>query len=257
MRCVLIGSGRLATNLGHALMEAGHKVEAVYSRTLSNAQELCNKIGGYATDHPHELPMESDIFIVSLKDDALPEMLPKLTQGRKGQMFVHTAGSLPMNIFHGRTDHYGVLYPMQTFSNQRQVNFSEISLFLEASDMQSMARIKMLADTLSQHVYELDSEGRKQLHLAAVFACNFVNHCLAMSAEVLKDKGLPFSIMLPLVDETIMKIHEIEPMAAQTGPAVRGDSMVMQMHCNMLSDKPALKRIYEDMSKDIQRLAEQ
>lgn len=238
MRIVLIGRGRLATNLEHALLQAGHDVVSINSRTLES------------------LPLEADVFVVAVKDAALTDVLRAATKGREDQLFVHTAGSMPMNLFAGLTAHYGVFYPMQTFSKERLVDFNEISVFLETNDAASMERLKMLAATLTPHVYELDSEGRKHLHLAAVFACNFVNHCYALSAEVLKAKGLPFSVMLPLVDETAQKVHELSPKDAQTGPAVRGDQNVMQMQANMLAGKPALKQIYEALSNDIQRLAD-
>ena len=238
MRIVLIGRGRLATNLEHALLQAGHDVVSINSRTLES------------------LPLEADVFVVAVKDAALTDVLRAATKGREDQLFVHTGGSMPMNLFAGLTAHYGVFYPMQTFSKERLVDFNEISVFLETNDAASMERLKMLAATLTPHVYELDSEGRKHLHLAAVFACNFVNHCYALSAEVLKAKGLPFSVMLPLVDETAQKVHELSPKDAQTGPAVRGDQNVMQMQAGMLADIPAVKQIYEALSNDIQRLAD-
>ena len=238
MRIVLIGRGRLATNLEHALLQAGHDVVSINSRTLES------------------LPLEADVFVVAVKDAALTDVLRAATKGREDQLFVHTAGSMPMNLFAGLTAHYGVFYPMQTFSKERLVDFNEISVFLETNDAASMERLKMLAATLTPHVYELDSEGRKHLHLAAVFACNFVNHCYALSAEALKAKGLPFSVMLPLVDETAQKVHELSPKDAQTGPAVRGDQNVMQMQAGMLADIPAVKQIYEALSNDIQRLAD-
>ena len=238
MRIVLIGRGRLATNLEHALLQAGHDVVSINSRTLES------------------LPLEADVFVVAVKDAALTDVLRAATKGREDQLFVHTAGSMPMNLFAGLTAHYGVFYPMQTFSKERLVDFNEISVFLETNDAASMERLKMLAATLTPHVYELDSEGRKHLHLAAVFACNFVNHCYALSAKVLKAKGLPFSVMLPLVDETAQKVHELSPKDAQTGPAVRGDQNVMQMQAGMLADIPAVKQIYEALSNDIQRLAD-
>ena len=162
MRIVLIGRGRLATNLEHALLQAGHDVVSINSRTLES------------------LPLEADVFVVAVKDAALTDVLRAATKGREDQLFVHTAGSMPMNLFAGLTAHYGVFYPMQTFSKERLVDFSEISVFLETNDAASMERLKMLAATLTPHVYELDSEGRKHLHLAAVFACNFVNHCYAL-----------------------------------------------------------------------------
>jgi predicted short-subunit dehydrogenase-like oxidoreductase (DUF2520 family) len=238
MKIVLIGRGRLATNLEHALLSAGHEVASINSRTLE------------------ALPLEADVYIVAVKDAALADVIRAATKGRESQLFVHTAGSMPMDIFKGLTVHYGVFYPMQTFSKERLVDFNDISVFLETNDTVSMERLKMLSTTLTTHIYELDSEGRKHLHLAAVFACNFVNHCYALSAEVLAAKGLPFSVMLPLVDETAQKVHELSPREAQTGPAVRGDQNVMQMQANMLAGNPAVKQIYEALSNDIQRLAD-
>ena len=238
MKIVLIGRGRLATNLEHALLQADHEVVSINSRTLES------------------LPLEADVFVVAVKDAALTDVLRAATKGREDQLFVHTAGSMPMDLFKGLTAHYGVFYPMQTFSKERLVDFNEISVFLETNDAASMERLKMLAATLTPHVYELDSEGRKHLHLAAVFACNFVNHCYALSAEVLAAKGLPFSVMLPLVDETAQKVHELAPKDAQTGPAVRGDQNVLQMQAAMLAENSAVKQIYEALSNDIQRLAD-
>ena len=237
MRIVIIGRGRLATNLEHALLSAGHEVMSVNSRTLES------------------LPFEADVFIVAVKDAALADVIRAATKGRENQLFVHTAGSMPMDLFEGLTVHYGVFYPMQTFSKERMVDFNDISVFLETNDEVSMERLKKLAATLTTHIYELDSEGRKHLHLAAVFACNFVNHCYALSAEVLAAKDLPFSVMLPLVDETAQKVHEMAPKEAQTGPAVRGDQNVMQMQANMLADHPAVKQIYEALSNDIMSVA--
>ncbi len=236
MKIVLIGRGRLATNLEHVLLSAGHEVASINSRTLE------------------ALPLEADVFVVAVKDAALAEVIRAATKGRDNQLFVHTAGSMPMDLFAGLTTHYGVFYPMQTFSKERLVDFNDISVFLETNDAVSMERLKKLSATLTTHIYELDSEGRKHLHLAAVFACNFVNHCYALSAEVLAAKGLPFSVMLPLVDETAKKVHEIAPKYAQTGPAVRGDQNVMQMQADMLAGNPAVKQIYEALSNDIQRL---
>ena len=232
MKVVLIGRGRLATNLEHALLSAGHEVVSVNSRTLE------------------ALPTEADVFVIAVKDAALTDVIRSATKGREGQLFVHTAGSMPIDVFAGLTAHYGVFYPMQTFSKERMVDFNDISVFLETNDEVSMERLKMRASTLTPHIYELDSEGRKHLHLAAVFACNFVNHCYALSAEVLVAKGLPFSVMLPLVDETAKKVHELAPREAQTGPAVRGDQNVMQAQAALLDGRT--KEIYEQLSLSIQ-----
>ena len=232
MRIALIGRGRVATHLLKALLQAGHEVVSVNSRTLE------------------ELPMAADIYILSVKDSALQDVIRNAVKGREGQLFVHTAGSMPLDLFKGCCAHYGVLYPMQTFSLDREVDFHEIPLFIEASDGEALQQIKVLADSVSQHVYELSTADRRYLHLAAVFACNFANHCYTLAADVLAQKGLPFDVMLPLVDETARKVHELHPTEAQTGPAARGDKNVMAAQSALLDGR--LQAIYNLMSESIQ-----
>ena len=229
MEIVLIGRGRLATNLMPALQQAGHDVTSINSRTLE------------------ALPMEADVFIISVKDSALAEVIDRATKGREDQLFVHTAGSMPVSLFEGHTRRYGVFYPMQTFSKERLVDFAEIPLFIEGDD----PLIGQLAQTVSRHVYPLSTADRKYLHLSAVFACNFVNHCYALAAEQLERCGLPFSVMLPLIDETARKVHELHPLEAQTGPAVRYDENVIRMQSTLLADRPDLRDLYERLSLSI------
>lgn len=242
MKIALIGRGRLATNLLPALQEAGHEVASINSRTLE------------------DLPLEADVYIVSVKDSALQEVISKVTakvtpSSWRGQgeapVFAHTAGSMPMSLFEGFAMRYGVLYPMQTFSKERRVDFREIPVFIEAN---TGALLRQLAESISDHVYELSTEQRKYLHLAAVFACNFANHCYALSADVLAQVGLPFDVMLPLIDETARKVHELHPLDAQTGPAVRYDENVMQAQQQLLSN-PLIRDIYQKMSQSIHQRA--
>ena len=156
-----------------------------------------------------------------------------------------------MSVWEGHAERYGVFYPMQTFSKQREVNFQEVPFFVEAKRPEDVEFLKAVAATLSEKVYEASSEQRKSLHLAAVFICNFTNHMYALAADLLEKYNLPFDVMLPLIDETARKVHELAPRDAQTGPAVRYDENVMNNHLAMLVDSPALQEIYKLMSKSI------
>jgi predicted short-subunit dehydrogenase-like oxidoreductase (DUF2520 family) len=257
MTIALIGRGRLATNLLPALQQAGHDVTSVNSRTLE------------------ELPQQADVYIISVKDSALREVIAHATKGREDQFFVHTAGSMSVDVFEGYCSRYGVFYPMQTFSKERQVSFREIPIFIEAggsgkaavdgkiadhttsadATAETLGVLRVLADSVSQKVYELSTADRKYLHLAAVFACNFANHCYALAADVLAKKGLPFDVMLPLIDETARKVHGMHPQDAQTGPAVRYDENVISMQSDLLADEPVLQDIYRLLSKSIHQKA--
>lgn len=223
----MIGRGRLAANLLPALEKAGHEVVSINSRTLE------------------ELPQEADVFVVSVKDAALQEVIAQATKGREQQLFVHTAGSMPISVFEGYTSRYGVWYPMQTFSKERRVDFAEIPVFIEGEAPQ----IRQLAESVSKRVYELSTADRKYLHLAAVFACNFTNHCYALAAGILEQHGLPFDVMLPLIDETARKVHVMHPQEAQTGPAVRYDKNVIGMQASMLEGN--MRKLYEQLSVSI------
>ncbi len=255
MKIVLIGAGKLATNLGRALAALGHDLQQVYSRTMESASTLANQLGATPVTHIEDVDADADLYIVSVKDSALGDLIPDLCKGKETKVFVHTAGSMPMDVFKGMAIHYGVLYPMQTFSKEKKVDFSKIPCFIEASDDYAHEIVSSLAHELSRMVYELSSEDRKYLHLSAVFACNFVNHCYAISHDILQEHGIPFEVMLPLIDETAEKVHSLAPQKSQTGPAVRYDENVIRKQAALLKDNPLLKDIYERMSLSIHRMA--
>ena len=248
---VFIGAGNLATNLAKALYYKGFRIVQVYSRTEESARALAEKVEADYTTDLQEISKDAKLYIVSLKDAAFVELLPQITEGKQKSLLVHTAGSIPMSVWEGHAERYGVFYPMQTFSKQREVDFQEVPLFIEAKRAEDTELLKAIASTLSEKVYEADSEQRKSLHLAAVFICNFTNHMYALAADLLEKYNLPFEVMLPLIDETARKVHELAPRDAQTGPAVRYDENVMSNHLAMLVDSPALQEIYKLMSKSI------
>ena len=251
MDIVFVGAGRLATNFASALKQNGHRILAVWSRTIASAQALGAKVGCQATDKLDALPLQADAFVVAIKDAALAEVIPSLCKGRENQVFLHTAGSMPLTVFSGYTQHGGVLYPMQTFSKERLVDFSCVPIFIEGADDVALDLARRLAESVSREVRVLSSADRKHLHLAAVFACNFSNHCYDLCAEILDQHGLSFDLMLPLIDETARKVHLLHPHQAQTGPAVRYDDNIINKHLEMLHNDSLSREIYELMSKSI------
>lgn len=253
MKIVLIGAGNLATHLGKALHAAGHDMVQVFSRTMQSAETLASLLDAEPLTDMAQVRDDADVYIFSVKDSALEQLISQLCGGEK-KVFLHTAGSMPMSVFRGKALHYGVLYPMQTFSKQREVDFSIIPCFIEANDEFALKQIEGLAGQISHRVYQLSSEDRKYLHLSAVFACNFANHCYAASQKLLQQHGIPFDVMLPLIDETAAKVHGMTPKEAQTGPAVRYDENVIGKQIQLLENQPYFQKIYDCMSKSIHEL---
>lgn len=250
----IIGAGRVATHLATCFHQLGYQIPSVFSRTESSAQRLAQQIGAMACTDLAALPV-ADIYILSVADAALASLLPALQSVAADSLVLHTAGSMPLSLLSEYFPICGVLYPMQTFSHGRALNYREIPLFIEANNAQALARLTALAHSVSDHVYELKSEERKLLHLSAVFACNFANHCYTMAEEILSKINLDYTILLPLIQETTAKLQELSPRKAQTGPAVRNDRNVIQRHLELLADEPTLQSIYDKLSKSIHQFA--
>lgn len=256
MKVILIGAGNLATQLGKSLKKAGVIISQVYSRTEESARTLGELLEAEWLTDIKALRDEADIYIFSVKDSVLCELISEVCKGRGDKLFLHTAGSMPMSCFDGKALHYGVFYPMQTFSKAKDVDFERIPVFIEGNSIETEDVIRSLANKLSQRVIRLSSADRKYLHLAAVWACNFTNYCYTVASDILSEHDIPFDVMLPLINETTEKIQNICPKAAQTGPAVRGDKNVMSQQLELMSDRADLQELYKMLSKGINPLLE-
>lgn len=244
-RVVIIGSGNVATSLAHGLA-ARCEVAQIYSRQLAHAQLLADAIGcENATDDLAALIPDADAYIIAVRDDAIADVIAATSDN--GALWVHTSGSKPIDLFSGRRSRYGVLYPMQSFSRQVITPLDDVHFFIEAVDESTLADVRSLGELLSHNVTEANSDQRRQLHVAAVFSCNFANHLWALADEVLADAGMPFDAMKPLIRTTVEKLDRLTPAESQTGPAVRHDTQVIDSHLAMLDgDKREIYRLLTD-----------
>ncbi len=243
-RIVILGSGNVATHLARAL----DGVVQIYSRNIGNARQLASETGCEATDSLQNL-LDADTYIVSVKDDAISDIAANVPERCLGGLWLHTSGSVDKSVFAARMQRYGVLYPLQTFSKSVDIKMEEVPLFIEGSSADVEYEIRQLASTVSPTVYHADSRIRMQMHIAAVFACNFSNYMYTLADEVLNANGLPFSVLRPLLEETLRKACNNAPAQSQTGPAARGDRGILEKHEALLMGEA--KEIYETVSNAI------
>ncbi len=237
-----LGSGNVATHLAIALNNAGFEIRQIYSGTYENALELARKVNASAIQNINELDSQIDLYIISIPDGAIEHIIEEFpnTNG----IVAHTSGITPMSVLK-KMDHYGVFYPLQTFSKQREVNLSNVPFCIEASSAATLLQLKNAAQKLSGSVYEINTDQRKYLHLTAVLVNNYSNYLYQMAFDILKTKNVDEQLLMPLIEETVSKIKSLHPEEAQTGPARRNDLKTIEKHTRLLEEYPDYKELYK------------
>ena len=262
MEISFIGAGNLAWHLAPALENAGHHINEVYSRQLQHARQLVSNL--YEARTHSELNFAespSTLFILAVPDDALDQVCSRLVLP-EGAVLVHTSGSKSLSsleqwmaIYSDIPVQTGVFYALQTFTKgQSFMPFDEIPLCIESTDKATEDALVQLGQDISTIVYLITSEERRTLHIAAVLACNFTNHLLALAHNLLVSEDLEFSLLRPLITETFRKgMAAADPAEVQTGPARRGDLSTISEHLAVLANQPQLAQLYQLMTSSIRQ----
>jgi len=216
---------------------------------MDKAQRVAAVSGSVAVSGTGEVPGDADFYLMAVSDNAIAEVASRFS-GRKGT-WVHTAGAVGMDPLAANFEHYGVLYPLQTLSQQRQVSLVDTPFLVEGSSRDVFMKIHALASSITENVVEMDSVNRLNVHLAAVFANNFSNHMVTIATRIMEENGAGFPMLEPLIRETFSKMIETGPAGAQTGPAVRGDDETILKHLELLKGNPDWQKLYTFMSRDI------
>ena len=242
----IIGSGNVATHLLREFLKHPEiRINQILARKLQNLKEF---EGVAPMINDIDLLKPADVTIISITDDAVSEFSKKLKNYR--ELVVHTSGSLDIKDL--QTEQKGVFYPFQTFSKQnRNINFKEIPILIEATTPENLKMLKKLAQTVSNNVLEINSQQRFQLHIAGVLVANFVNHLYYQADKLLKENDLSFDLLKPLIMETARKVQNLSPENAQTGPAKRNDKHIINKHLQAIEDKN-LNEIYKLLTRSIE-----
>lgn len=252
MNITFIGSGNLAWHLAPALDNLGYIVKEVYSRDPKHAAQLTARL--YQAEVRRSLDFSaspSQLFFIATTDDAISLMAREIVLPDDA-ILVHTSGSQPLSALDfAATEKTGVFYPLQTFTKAAKINFKDVPLFVESADLPTEKTLMSIAGKLSAKSQRISSEGRKALHVAAVFASNFSNHMMTIAQDLMTTHNMDFAWLKPLIAETLNKAISLGPEKAQTGPAARGDLQILDEHMELLRDEKQLARIYELISQNI------
>ena len=243
----ILGSGNVANHLFKAFNKADRiTVNQWYSRKLDRIKNY--KSITQITDNLLKLS-KADVYILAVSDDAVSELSSQLPF--ENRLVVHTSGSVGLYDI-DKKHKRGVFYPLQTFSKDTDVDFSEVPLCIEALQKEDLSVLRSLAQSIGSKVYKVNSDQRAALHLAAVFVNNFTNQIYRLAHEITESKGAEFDILKPLIKETARKLEDLSPYMAQTGPAKRNDKKTLKKHLKLLNNSHH-KAVYELLTASIQQ----
>lgn len=250
-KIVIIGAGRIAGHLGKRLKSKGLAISQVISRTEGPVRELGESLRtNWSTALSDVLP-EADWIILAVRDDAIESVAAILAPFVPGALLTHTSGGTAGQVLSKHFKRYGVFYPLQSFSHEHTPVWSKIPFCVDAADEQDVLFLKKMAKTIGNLVYQVNDEQRANLHVAAVFANNFSNHCFAIAEKIMNEKDLPFELLHPLMEETLAKALQELPAKMQTGPAIRGDIDTVNRHLQLLEGHSELQLLYTELSRSI------
>ena len=252
LRIALIGAGNVGYHLGRRLAEKGCAVEQVFSRDKKKARNLAEQIGAEPIDNLKAVTLNADLYILAVSDDAIGMVAKRIRERLpEDKAVVHTSGAAPSTLLAPYFQRYGIFYPLQTFSRQREPDFNSIPICIFSPQPELEQELLGLARTISQSVHRIDDEQRAVLHVAAVFVNNFSNYLFQIGQEILGQEQLPFGLLQPLILETAQKVQEYPAREMQTGPARRGDLATIEHHLAYLKKFPKFRALYEVLTREI------
>lgn len=250
MKVVIIGSGNVATVYAQLLFSHKHIITQVYSQQFTHAQSLATTVNAIAIDNLQSISNEVDLIIIAVADRAIASIVYQMPQ--VNCLVLHTAASVSIDVLSKVSNNYGVLYPIQTIRKEMSLQ-TPIPFAINGNNDVVIQQLQTLVHSIQSTSVIYSDEQRLKLHVAAIFACNFVNYMYLQSAAICKNEHIDFSDLQPLIEETANRLKYHHPKEVFTGPAVRGDENTIQKHIKLLQSYPQLQELYQMLSFQIMK----
>lgn len=249
---VIIGTGNVAYNIAQSFQSINlvNLIQVLNHRNSRESKQFskqfhCNLVTDYSA-----INKNADIYIIAVKDDAIAEVVKNLLPLMLTGIVVHTSGSVDVSILKSVSQKVGVYYPLQTFYKGANIDWETTPILIEGNSKPVEVKLKQLATSVSKKVKVVDSKVRLQIHLAAVFACNFTNAMYVSAFEIIENNlsKKDTELLMPIMQHSFQKLQKVHPVKAQTGPAMRDDKLVMKKHLNLIKNNKQLTQVYKTLS---------
>ena len=248
---VIIGSGNVATILGKLIVKAGYKILQLVGRNIESTRQAAAFLNTSAITNLSNVHPNADLYIIAVPDSFVDAVAGSL-KVPADKIVVHTTGSVPIEVLKSKHKNYGVLYPLQSLRKET-ATLPTVPLFVDGSSKDITDTLLQFAQSLSPIVHKANDEQRIKLHISAVIVSNFTNYLYSLAHQYCQKEGLDFHALLPLMEETVSRLHIYDPEKMQTGPAVRRDVATVEKHVSLLKDYPEILKTYNFLSNEIMK----
>ena len=234
----IIGTGRVGSVLGAALIRAGHRVVAVSAISEISKLRAESLLPGVPIGSVNDVASGCDLLLLTVPDDVLPDLVSGLAQTdsvNPGTFVIHTAGRFGDEVLDPLTKSGCLpmaLHPVMTFTG------TSVDLNRLAGCPFGVTAPDTLLPVASALVVEMGGEpiavsrqSRPLYHAAIAYGANNLMTLVNQSVDMLAQTGIsnPTELVAPLFSAALDNALRIGDQSL-TGPVVRADVMTIKAH---------------------------
>ena len=253
----IIGSGRLGTTLGVALLHRGYSIQSLVGRRLQSvrraARLLDDEVQILAAKETQSLK-PADVFLITVPDDQIASVAEEMSRLEFTATALHTSGALSSDVLKPlkkRRWHTGSIHPLLSVSNAGDP--IEGAFWSVEGDKSAVRSGKAIVRDLDGRSFFIRSEDKPLYHAAAVMVSGNVTALFDVALEMLAECGIKRTtarnILLPLIASTVRNLETKDPAQALTGTFSRGDLETVKRHLAALKRNPDALELYRLLGK--------
>jgi predicted short-subunit dehydrogenase-like oxidoreductase (DUF2520 family) len=252
----IIGAGRVGRSLGHLWHKQGvFAVQDVLTRSQASADEAVQFIGaGRAVTNLSGM-RAADVWMLAVPDSQINAVAKELVKEVVNMPLAGVFIALDAIIFHcSGALSTAELQPLQDKGSQvasahcllsfsapssAVTQFSGTPCALEG-DVLATQHLRSAFAAIGANCFDIAEKDKILYHAAAVFATNFLPVLQIVAADLWRSSGMPADMIAPLnaslLQKAVQNISAQGAAKALTGPAARGDTALVELQGQVVSD---------------------
>ncbi len=244
LRVGIVGTGRVGAVLGAALARAGHNIVSAYAVSDLSRLRADALLAGVRLAAVEEVLAESDLALLTVPDDALPDLISGLVDAgaiRPGQFLAHTSGRYGYGVFDDAMRIGALplaLHPVMTFTGT-SIDLARLDgtpFGVTSPDVLRPVAEALVVEMGGEPVW-IEEGSRTLYHAALAHGSNHLMTLVGQTLEVLAAAGVddPARLVAPLLSASLDNSLRYGDQIL-TGPVARGDAQTVAAHIRALAD---------------------